>query len=207
MTAWIDPHDSRSGWGRDREEPVPERIRPTIERAVEASVPFQYREHRSFDGTLAGVEVDGVDYTSGETVVNGGVTGDRALKLHVRGLLWRDDDPGRARRFKLQLVREAPPTETLPYGEYDAWQRFQFGRVTVDDIEGPSFEPEADSSQTKRSVADFDDLLEPLKLHVSELELVRNAPFARYRLLEREEWEPYGAVFRWKADAFDQRVG
>jgi len=207
VTAWIDPHDSRSGWGRDREEPVPERIRPTVERAHEVSVPFQYREHRSFDGTLADVVVDDVDYTSGEYVVNGGVTGDRSLKLHVRGLLWRDDEPGKGRRFKLQVVREAPPTESVPYGEYDAWQRFQFGRVTVHDIDGPSFEPEADSSRTERSVAAFDDLLEPLKLHVSELELVRNPSFARYRLREREEWEPYGAVFRWKADAFQSRLG
>jgi len=207
VTAWIDPHESRSGWGRDPEEPTPDRIRPTVERAHEVSVPFQYREHRSFDGTLADVVVDGVDYTSGEYVVNGGVTADRALKLHVRGLLWLADDPSQARRFKLQLVREAPPTETVPYGEYDVWQRFQFGRVAVDDIEGPSFDPNADSSRTERSVAAFDDLLEPMKLHVSELELVRNPSFARYRLLERDEWEPYGAVFRWQAEAFEQRVG
>lgn len=206
MTAWIDPHESRSGWGRDREDSVPERIRSTVERAHEASVPFQYREHRSFDGTLADVVIDGVEYTSAEYVVNGGVADDRTLKLHVRGLLWRAAGSEPGRRFKLQLVREAPPTETVPYEEYDVWQRFQFGRVTVDDVEGPSFDPEADSSRTERSVVAFDDLLEPVKLHVSELELVRSPSFARYRLREREEWEAYGAVFRWKADAFEPRV-
>jgi hypothetical protein len=206
VTAWIDPHDARSAWDSDREEPVPERIRPTAERAHGVSTPFQYRERRSFDGTLADVVVDGVDYTSAEYVVNGGVTADGTLKLHVRGLLWRAEDPGQGRRFKLQLVREAPPTETVPYGEYDVWQRFQFGRVTVDDLEGPSFDPDADSSQTERTVAAFDDLQDPLKLQVSELELVRNPSFARYRLREREDWERYGAVFQWKADAFEQRV-
>lgn len=206
MTAWIDPHDSRSGWGRDRGETLPERIRPTVERAHEAAVPYQYRERRAFDGTLADVTVDGVEYTSAEYVVNGGVTADREVKLHARGLLWRADAPDRARRFKLQVRRAAPPTDTLPYGEYEVWQRYQFGRVTVDEVEGPSFEPEDGSSRTSRSVAAFGDLLEPVRLHVSELELVRNPPFARYRLQERGRWEAYGAVFRWKADAFGQRV-
>jgi hypothetical protein len=206
VTAWIDPHDSRSSWGRDPEEDLPDRIRPTIERAHEATVPYQYREHRTFDETLSEVVLDGVEYTSGEYVVDGGVTADRKLKLHARGLLWRADDPGTARRFKLQIVREGPPTETVPYGEYDVWQRYQFGHVTVDDIDGPAFEPQTDSSRTERSVASFDDLLEPVRLHVSELELVRNPSFARYRLDERDEWAAYGAVFRWKADAFEQRV-
>ncbi|SEW30528.1 hypothetical protein [Halobacterium jilantaiense] len=206
MTAWIDPHDSRSSWGRDPEESLPDRIQPTVERAHEVSLPFQYREQRSFDGTLSDVEVEGVEYTSGEYVVNAGVTGDRTLKLHVRGLLWRADDPGQARRFKLQLVRDGPPTETVPYGEYKIWQRYQFGHVTVDPIDGPSFEPNDDSKRTDRTVSPFGGLQKPLRLHISELELVRNPAFAKYRLTERDEWEEYGAVFRWRADAFESRI-
>lgn len=206
MTAWIDPNDTRSSWDRDREESLPDRIQPTVERAHEVSLPFQYREQRSFDGTLSDVEVEGVDYTSGEYIVNAGVTPQRLLKLHVRGLLWQDDGPEKGRRFKLQVVREEPPTDTVPYGEYDIWQRYQFGRVTVDPVEGPSFEPERESKQTDRTVSPFGVLQKPLRLHISELELVRNPEFAKYRLAERDEWEEYGAVFRWRADAFKHRI-
>lgn len=206
VTAWIDPNETRSNWGQDQDDTLPDRARPTIERAAETGLPFQYREQRHFDGTLSDVRLDGIEYTSGEYVVNGGVMGDHALKLHARGLIWVTEEPAQCRRFKLQVVRDSPPADTVPYGDYDVWQRYQFGSVTVDPIEGPTFEPDDNDIQTERTTAPFGALLKPVRLHVSELELIRNPSFAQYRLEEREEWEEYGAVFRWKGNAFQQRV-
>lgn len=209
MCAWIDPKESRTGWDERQEpEPMPAHVEPTRERAAAVDVPYQYKEHRGYQGTLWGVTVGGVTYTSGDLKVNAGVTSDRTLKLHARGVLWRDDveTDGRARRFKLQVVRGPPVTDTVPYGTYEVWERHQFGDVTVDEVTGPSFSPEPDTTGTSRERVAFEDLLEPTKLRVSELELVRNTPFAAYRLEERDCWEEYGAVFRWKGNAFQHRV-
>jgi hypothetical protein len=203
---WIGPNETRSVWDKEPEQELPGRIRPTVERAHEVSVPFQYREQRSFDGTLADVEVDGVEYTSGEYVVDAGVTHERLLKLHVRGVLWKAGDSGSGRRFKLQIIREKPPTDTVPYDKYAVWQRYQFGDVTVDPVEGPQFDPDAEPTQTERTTTTFDALQKPVRLHISELELVRNPEFAEYRLAENDQWEEYGAVFRWRADAFQHRL-
>jgi hypothetical protein len=206
MTPWVDPNESRSEtWNAGRDAAIPEKIRPTVERAHGVELPFQYRERRSHQGNLGGVVVDDVEYTSGNFVVNGGVTADRGLKLHFRGVMWRSGEYDDARRFKLQIRREPPVTDTVPFGEYEVWQRYQLGSVEVDEVDGPTFTPSGDP-ETRRPTASFDDLLEPVKHRLSELELIRNPSFAKYRLAERGEWAEYGGVFRWKANAFKERV-
>lgn len=187
---------------------MPADVEPTRERAAAVDLPYQFKEHRGYQGTLWGVTVDGETYTSGDLKVNAGVTGDRKLKLHVRGVIWAADSDSsvRALRFKLQVVRAPPVTESVPYGTYEVWQRHQFGDVSVDEVSGPSFTAEADTTGTSREMVTFEDLMEPTKLLVSELELVRNTPFAAYRLEERGDWEEYGAVFRWKGNAFQHRL-
>ncbi|MFC3476879.1 hypothetical protein [Halobacterium litoreum] len=207
MVSWIDPHDSKAeAWGGNRDVSMPEAIESTEERAHRVELPFQYREHRSYERTLDGVEIGGVTYPSGNFVVNGGIAADRTLKLHARGLLWQRDSGENARRFKMQLVRDPPVTDSVPFGDYRSWERFQLGEVNVDDVTGPSFDPDPSTNETRRDSTPFGDLLEPLKRRVAELELVRNPAFAKYRLEERDEWETYGAVFRWQANAFQQRV-
>jgi hypothetical protein len=54
---------------------------------------------------------------------------DRAgtIKLTARGYRWGGDDP--AMRFKSLFTRAADPTETLPFGAYERWLRFQHGEV------------------------------------------------------------------------------
>jgi len=207
MASWIDPHDSKAeAWGGRRDVSVPETVEPTEERAHRVELPFQYREHRTYEGTLDGVVLGGVTYPSGNFVVNGGVSADRTLKLHVRGLLWQADSAEDARRFKRQLVRDPPVTDTVPFGEYESWERFQLGTVDVDEVSGPTFDADLDTSETRRGPVPFEELLEPLKRRVAALELVRNPAFARYRLEERDEWAAYGAVFRWKKNAFQERL-
>jgi hypothetical protein len=205
MGTWVDPSESREEtWNAGRAPAIPDEVRPTVERAHEVTLPFQYRDPRSHQGTLDGVEVAGVEYTSGNYVVNAGVTADRELKLHLRGLLWRRGEYDEARRFKLQIRREPPVTDTVPFGEYAVWQRYQLGSVAVETVSGPSFTPGNDP-ETRRDTAAFDDLLEPVKRRIAELELVRNPAFAKYRLEERDDWPAYGSVFRWQAGAFGQR--
>ena len=209
MCAWIDPKESGEGWGkRDASDPIPAEVEPTRERAAAVDLPYQFKEHRGYQGTLSGITVEGETYTSGDLKVNAGVTGDRKLKLHVRGVIWNEDPDSTASalRFKVQVVRSPPVTDTVRYGTYEVWERHQFGDVSVDEVTGPSFTPEAGTSGTSREAKDFEDLMEPTKLLVSELELVRNTPFAAYRLEENGDWEEYGAVFRWKGNAFQHRL-
>ncbi|ADQ68229.1 hypothetical protein C499_15055 [Halogeometricum borinquense DSM 11551] len=208
MATWLNPRDGDAdAWAGQGDEPSrPPRIPPTLERAHEVSAPYQFSEARTYYGTLTGVEFDGDEYPSTEVKVVGGVTRGRTLKLHVRGFLWRPnyDDGPNAYRFKSQVVREQPPTETIPFDTYQFWQRTQRGTVTNDGVI-VEFEPEEGTEQTVRTDQGFDELFEPLRIHIAELELVRNPQLASYVLRETDRWDAYGDVFRWRPSAFNRR--
>lgn len=207
MVTWLNPRDSgAAAWGAAEEDPVrPPRIAPTLERAHAASVPYRFSETRTYYGTLADLEIDGETYSSAEVTVVGGVTRTRALKLHVRGYLWRaTGGASNAYRFQSQVVRERPPTDSVPFGAYEMWHRNQRGTVDDDEVV-VEFDPDEGTESTERREQAFEDLFEPLRIHVAELELVRNPQFAAYVLERTDRWEEYGAVFRWHADAFRRR--
>lgn len=207
MAGWIDPKEqSPEAWGRtdDREErepdPTPGPMEGTLERALETTLPYRYSEVLRYDGVFPTLEV-GPSYTSGRVVVDGGVTGDRHLKLLARGYLWSDDSSVRnGQRFKLLFRRPGPPTETTPFGTYHVWYRHQVG--TVHDGSDLSFDP-TDEPRTQRPDVAFEAVPLPLCHHIAKLELVRNPPFARYVLEERDEWVTYDHSFRWDPDAFE----
>lgn len=223
MAGWIDPKEqSAEAWGGRRssqrsgsddragadtaasddrsEDPASlEPIEGTIARALAVDLPYQYGEMVAYDGTLPDLGEDVTD-DSARVVVDGGVTTDGHLKLLARGYLWSDDGATvNGQRFKLQLRRPGPPTETTPVGTYRGWYRYQPGilRSTT----GIEFEP-ADAPETERPTLEFDAVPRPLRRHIVKLELVRNPPFARYVLEERDQWEEWDASIRWDPDAF-----
>ncbi|WP_135852215.1 hypothetical protein [Halorussus salinus] len=208
MSAWIDPKEGAATvWGgRKSSSEKPKPMAGTVARATATTLPFQYSETARYRGTLPDTELDGVRYTSAQVTINGVVQSDRRIKLLARGYLWAaDDGASDGRRFKFQLRRPGPPTETTPFGSYVAWHRYQLGTVEPTESDEVAFEPTPDTTRTGRGNASFEEVPRPLRQHVAELELVRNPPFAEYVLRERGLWDDYGAVFRWIPRAFDQR--
>ncbi|WP_128477346.1 hypothetical protein [Halorussus pelagicus] len=208
MGTWIDPkEDAASLWGgRKSSSEQLEPMAGTVARAIETTLPFQYSETAQYRGTLPDTELDGVQYTSAQVTINGIIQSDRHIKLLSRGYLWTaDDGASYGRRFKFQLRRPGPPSETTPFGSYVAWNRYQTGTVETTESEDVAFEPTPDTTRTERGNASFEEVPRPLRQHVAELELVRNPAFAEYVLRERDQWDDYGGVFRWIPTAFDQR--
>ena len=112
-------------------------------------------------------------------------------------------------RFKSPFSREAPPTETVPFETYERWLRFQHGEVTgvEDDDAYIQFEPTDGAIEDGRERREWTALRWAVRLRLAELELIRNAPFARYRLRERGEWDAVCGTLRWKPTAFGDAAG
>ncbi|WP_135827875.1 hypothetical protein [Halorussus halobius] len=206
MGAWVDPKESASkNWAGEADEPDEPSMRSVRDRAFHTSLPFQYDTVVSFSGTLTGHDVNGTTYRWGKFRLNGGVTRSKALKFSADGYLWRGPGaPADGLRFKAQVTRESPPTDTEPFGEYEIWLRFQSGRVVTTDGR-PTFEPDGTSLTTDRTTRSFDALPETTRVRVAELELVRNQPLATYALGVREEWGEYARHFRFMPQAFGGR--
>jgi len=198
MKVWIDPKETAAGaWGGGDGDSAVEASPtvPVVERAVSTSPPVQY-----VDCAYLTPEEGQNDYAR----VQFDCAVDRAgtVKLSARGYRWGGDEPDL--RFKSLFTREADPTDTVPFGTYERWRRFQRGEV--DDFEDGDeyihFEPTDGAVENGRERREWERLRRAVRLRLAELELVRNAPFARYRLREREEWAAVRDTLRWKPTAF-----
>lgn len=92
----------------------------------------------------------------------------------------------------------------MPFDTYERWLRFQRGEVTgfEDGDEYIHFEPTDGAVEEGRERREWERLGWAVQLRLAELELIRNASFARYRLQERDEWAAIRGTLRWKPTAF-----
>jgi len=205
MKVWVDPKETAAGaWGGvddDSTAPAPSPTVPVMERAVAARPPIQYT-----DGAYLAPAAEGADGTDRDSYArvqfNCAVNRAGTIKLTGRGYRWGGEES--AVRFKSLFTREADPTETVPFDTYERWLRLQRGEVTgfEDGDEYIHFEPTEGAIEEGRKQRAWAELRWAVRLRLAELELVRNAPFARYRLQERDEWETIRGTLRWKPTAF-----
>lgn len=203
MKVWVDPKETAvDAWGGvDDEEMVaaPSPAASVIERAVSTRPPAQYT-----DGAYLTPASEGADSTDGYARLQFNCAVDRAgtVRLTARGYRWGGAESDR--RFKSLFTREADPTDTVPFDTYERWLRFQRGDVTnfENGDEYIHFEPTEGAIEEDREDREWERLRWAVRIRLAELELVRNAPFARYRLQERGEWEAIRGTLRWKPTAF-----
>ena len=199
--AWINPQDSkRSAWAGkgDAGSDADPATRSVYERAVEANTPYRRRERVRLSGESVAEQFRSREYTdaaiSYDTVVS--AAGER--RVVARGHLWGGDDD---QRYRIQYRRKGPPTETVPFDEYEVWVRYQFGTVTHIQKGEPVFKPSANPEEEKRTLS-WGELYASDRFRLIEAELVGNPELARYRLKEQEVWEAIRDVFRYDPKAF-----
>ena len=169
-----------------------------LERARRTPLPYQYETavHHT-DGVAEQFRSSAYDHA--RIVYNSGVDARRRIKLLTRGVLWGGDETHQ--RFQAQYRRPPPPTETVPFGEYTVWTRYQYGTIERTD-DGVTFTAsEANPDESLREL-DWATLFDPVRERLAELELVRNPPFGKYRLEELDEWAAYRTRFQYDPDAF-----
>jgi len=205
MSAWIDPKHSDAGeWSGSSADSGGERERrPIRERAFHTPLPFQYETDVGY-AALDDFAVGDASFRCAKLRFNGGVTRTREVKLTADGFLWeRSALPSPGLRFKAQVTREGPPTDTEPFGEYELWIRSRRG--TVEDADPVRFSAGGRPRKTGRTVERFERLPTPTRSRLAELELVRNQPLAEYALRTREEWDDYATQLRFMRHAFTER--
>jgi len=205
MKVWVDPKETTAeAWvgaaADDSSEPTSPAA-SVVERATRTRYPIQYTDGAFL--TPAAAESGGLNAGGYARVqFNCAVDGRGTIKLTARGYQWGGDGPDR--RFKALYTREADPTDTIPFGTYERWRRSQHG--TVDGFEGGDeyvdFDPSEGTIEETREECPWETLWDAVRLRLVELELVRNTPFARYRLREHEKWAEIGGTLRWKPTAF-----
>ena len=210
MRVWVDPKETAAGaWGATDEDDAPATSPavPVFERALSTRPPVQYA-----DGAyLTPMTADPNERTDGDGYAriqfNCAVDRVGTIKLTARGYRWGGDEPDM--RFKSLFSRAAEPTETVPFETYERWLRFQHGTVTgfEDGDAYIDFEPTDGAVEDGRERRAWTALRWAVRLRLAELELVRNAPFARYRLRERDEWDAVCGTLRWKPTAFGDAAG
>ncbi|WP_312617597.1 hypothetical protein [Haloarcula sp. 1CSR25-25] len=104
-------------------------------------------------------------------------------------------------RFQAQYRRPPPHTETVPFGEYTVWTRYQYGTIERTD-DGLTFAAGEDGPDESLRDRDWASLFDPVRERLAELELVRNPSFSRYRLEELDEWAAYRTRFQYDPGAF-----
>lgn len=202
MGRWFDPDESDpTQWrGRGPYDDLRrgEDMLSVLQRATKTSLPYQYEVDVHHTNDVA-EQFRTRAYSNARVVYNCGVDVKHRIKLLTRGLLWGNAEPHQ--RFQAQYRRSAPPSDSVPLGTYTVWMRYQYGTIQRTE-DGVTFvAADEDAEETLRAL-DWDDLYDPVKERLAELELVRNPPFARYRLEERDEWEAYRTRFRYDPDAF-----
>jgi hypothetical protein len=200
VKVWVDPKETAAdAWGGVDDEELaaaPSPAASVIERAVSTRRPTQYT-----DGTYLTPASEGTDDYA-RIQFNCAVDRAGTVRLTARGYRWGGTESDR--RFKSLFMREADPTDTVPFDTYERWLRFQRGEVTnfEDGDEYIHFEPTEGAVEEGREDCEWERLRWAVRIRLAELELVRNAPFARYRLQERGEWEAIRGTLRWKPTAF-----
>ncbi|MFB6128004.1 MAG: hypothetical protein ABEJ79_12025 [Halolamina sp.] len=201
--AWVDPKEHREGnWCPS--EPPPSR--DTVARAVDAGRPFRFSASRHYPGTFPPVTLDGYTFRGADVSVDGKVGANGEVQIHARGYLWteRPASPRVGRRFKILVRRPEPPCDTTPFGTYEVWERRRYGSLRVAD-DGVDFRPDPRTTGEGRGQKEFEQVPDSLKLHIAELELVRNPPFAAHMLRERDAWTRFRSAFQYHPDAFERR--
>jgi hypothetical protein len=110
------------------------------------------------------------------------------------------------RRFKSLFTRAADPTETVPFGTYDRWHRSQCGEVTGFETgdEYIQFDPTEGAIEEGRAGHEWESMSWGVRRRLAELELIRDAAFARYRLRELDSWDAVRNTLHWKPSAFGE---
>ncbi|QIO22336.1 hypothetical protein [Haloarcula sp. JP-L23] len=202
MDRWVDPDETDPatwrGSGPHDDLRRGEDVGSVLERAARTPLPYQYEEDRHYSEAVAEIFRTS-QFSNARVVYNCGIDAHRRIKVLTRGLLWGGGEDHQ--RFKAQYRRPPSPTETVPFGEYTVWTRFQYGHIVRTD-DGVTFSPGDSAPEEKLETLAWADLYEPVRQRLVELELVRNPPFAKYRLQELDEWEEYRTQFRYDADAF-----
>ncbi|MFB6123593.1 MAG: hypothetical protein ABEJ78_09050 [Haloferacaceae archaeon] len=203
MSIWFDARDQRAeAWGgADPPDRRGDDVRGVLERAHRTALPYEFERDRTYGPDVVTEEFDERDYRHARVYVHGGVESNHRLKLLVKGHLWGADE--RHLRFRAQFRREAVPTETVPFDEYLVWSRYCEGTVRQDDDGGIDFEPAEDGVEEETEDLPWDEVVTPMQQFVTELELVRNPPLARYVLCERDRWATVRGELRWTPEAFD----
>ncbi|WP_246987482.1 hypothetical protein [Halorientalis marina] len=206
MGDYVDPNETdpskwRGSTPRDGRDGGRAAIRSVVERALATETPYQRTGTRVYGPAVVREEFDSRDYHHAKVYYDGGVTTDGGIKLLTRGYLWGDDE--RHQRYKSQYRRPPDPADEPPFGEYTVWNQYQFGTASRDAEGELVFEPDPDGSDEYVRSVDWGDLYTPVQGRLVELELVRNPPFARYRLDERGEWTGFGRPLTYDLGAFD----
>jgi hypothetical protein len=195
MSVWLNPRDTDAEeWRGDDGDGGPARLIPTIEWALTVDLPYERSEtivvhDASGEDDGAGDEAsDGPAYGSYESVrleFEYGVAANGEISLGVIGWLWNGAEPDR--RFRARYRREGSPTETEPFGRYDARERWQTGTVVRARKRSVSFTASGDPRE-EVTVRRWEEIEKPTRLRLAEAELVRSPEFARYVLRERGVW-------------------
>ncbi|WP_335999660.1 hypothetical protein [Halorientalis halophila] len=195
---WVDPHETDpETWGGSAAA-ANRPCTPVYERALSTRPPFERTDKLVLHGPAVTEEFRTRGYESVRVDYHLAVEADGRVKLLARGHLWGGDEPHQ--RFRAQYRRESEPTDTVPFDEYLAWTRYQFGTIDVED--GTlSFEPEGDREEETRRL-DWTDLYASARLRMAELELIRNPGLARYALRDLGEWRDVEDALRYNPDAF-----
>jgi hypothetical protein len=201
MAIWFDARDKRpEAWtGEDPPDRLGDEVRSVLERAHRATRPYEFERDRTYGPEFVEAEFDDRDFRHARVYFHGGVESNDRVKLLVKGHLWGEDEIHL--RFRSQYRRESTPTETVPFDEYLVWSRFCRGTVRHDGDGNIDFEPEAEGVEEETEHRPWSELKSPVQLFLAELELVRNPPFARYVLRERDQWANVRDALRWNPDA------
>ncbi|MBX0321732.1 hypothetical protein EGH21_01680 [Halomicroarcula sp. F13] len=202
MDRWVDPDetDPRTWRGSGPHDDLRrgEEIGTVLQRAARTPLPYQYEEDRYYAEDVAET-FRSRQFTNARVVYNCGVDTERRIKMLTRGLFWGGGEDHQ--RFKAQYRRSPPPTDSIPFEEYTVWTRYQYGHIERTD-DGLTFTSGERAPEERLETLAWADLYEPVRQRLVELELVRNPPFARYRLQELDEWDDYRTQFRYDDDAF-----
>jgi hypothetical protein len=201
MDRWVDPDEADPaqwrGTGPHEDLRRGAETVSVLERAGRSPLPYQHEI--DIHHTDVAEQFRSSEYEHARVVYNSGVDAERRIKLLTRGVLWGGDETHQ--RFQAQYRRPPPPTETVPFGEYTVWSRYQYGTIERTD-DGLTFTANDEGPDESLQDLDWATLFDPVRERLAELELVRNPSFARYRLEELGEWEGYRTRFQYDPDAF-----
>lgn len=177
-----------------------EDLRSVLQRAHETEIPYEYEDDELLTGDHVTEMFRTREYTRVRVVYDCRVESSGRISLSTQGHFWGGGDEHQ--RYKAEYRRPAIPTETVPFDTYEVWMRYQFGTVEREEDGSISFVADHDrDGETLRSL-DWDEVYPPIQKRLVELELVRNPAFARYRLLEVDEWTDVEISFAYDPTVF-----
>ncbi|KOX94544.1 hypothetical protein [Haloarcula rubripromontorii] len=202
MDRWVDPDEADPAQWRGR-GPYDDLRRgaetvSVLERALRTSLPYQHEVDIHHDDDVA-EQFQSSEYEHARVIYNSGVDANRRIKLLTRGVLWGGGETHQ--RFQAQYRRPPPPAESVPFGEYTVWSRYQYGTIERTD-DGLTFTESDETPDESLRELDWGALFDPVQERLAELELVRNPTFGKYRLEELDEWEAYRTRFQYDPGAF-----